>query len=240
MCLVDNNLGGDLCEALPFLFAAAPQLDVLDLHNNAGITNSRPLSCAEFHRAPSLRVIDLSQNILKGDLQQIGTLPRLELLALFENLELRGAISQLLPPLSSLPSLKRLWLTNTAFSGDLTALGSLANLVDFKARKCRFVGPFPSLASVTELKHFDVEGNLLSSGDVGESIWFLSKLQYFSIKGNLRLSGLHPRLPSPSVLTDYRIDDNYFSGPFILGGPHPQLMVTLEQLLSSLAFALHA
>ncbi|KAK4782104.1 hypothetical protein SAY86_016206 [Trapa natans] len=176
--LSSNKFSGDLLD-----LGALPDLLVLNISNNTFSGRLSPNACSCL--SDSIRILDLSVNLLSGELeflencsrslQQLkldtnslsGHLPdflyslsSLELLSVSSNI-LSGRLSE---DLSKLSGLKSLDASGNHFSGVLPNIfGNLTRLEQFIAHSNSFSGPLPSTLSLcSDLRVLDVRNNSLT------------------------------------------------------------------------------
>lgn len=113
-----------------------------------------------------------------------------------------------LPPLRTLPLLRRVDVSINQFSGSLPRLP--ASIETFSAGENNFTGPIPSLTGLANLRVYSVYDNQLT-GSI-PSLTGLANLFGFYASDN-QLTGSIPALAGLPNLTEFFVDDNALSGP---------------------------
>lgn len=99
------------------------------------------------------------------------------------------------------PALQRLDLASNFFTGNLSAVASLAALVHMDASHNSFSGALPRLGRLSRLTALDLAGNALS-GTVPGDLASLTHLRLLALASN-QLSGLLPPASLPSLTALY-------------------------------------
>ncbi|CAN1218794.1 Disease resistance protein L6 [Linum perenne] len=205
------HLSLDNCRALDTLpsLARLSKLQKLEvdgcssLERLPDLSNMTKLRSLCIRRCPGLRNVERLE-FLQGELQRlelvhcpsIERLPRLSRLAKLRTLVLRDnrQLHETLPDLSSLKSLKRLYLEGCTQLREITGLESLESLEMVKMQNCRMVETLPNLSRLSKLKELDIGGCIrlteVSGVEGLESLQVLKMHDCVSVKKLGDLSGL--------------------------------------------------
>lgn len=202
-------------------------------------------------RLDQLKLLDLSFNLLKGELPvELSNLRQLEVLDLSHNL-LIGSVSPLLTGMNSVrsinissnsfegnlfsvwrlyPRLSVLDVSNNSFTGQIHSQICSSNeiqIVDLSMNQ--FIGGLDGISNCTSfLKEIHLDFNSLS-GHLPDSLFSISSLEQLSISGNNFSGNLSEKLSKLSSLKSLVIYANRFSGllPNVFGN-----LTQLEKLIA--------
>ncbi|CAN1218802.1 Disease resistance protein L6 [Linum perenne] len=143
--------------------------------------------CSSLERLPDLS----NMTKLRSLLPRLSRLAKLRTLVLRDNRQLH---LEALPDLSSLKSLKRLYLEGCTQLREITGLESLESLEMVKMQNCRMVETLPNLSRLSKLKELDIGGCIrlteVSGVEGLESLQVLKMHDCVSVKKLGDLSGL--------------------------------------------------
>ncbi|XP_057821446.2 receptor-like protein kinase HSL1 [Cryptomeria japonica] len=236
--LSDGNIAGEF----PAIACRLPALRNLSLaYNNV----NGSIREEDLGRCETLEWLDLSQNILVGELPDFiskltnlqyldlssnnfsgiippgfGNLPKLQVLSLHANL-LNSTVPAYLGNLTSLVQLNLAW--NPTITGTLPPeLGNLINLENLWVAACSIGGKIPSeLGNLLHLTNFDISQNQFT-GSIPESIAKLKNVVQIELYSN-KLSG-----PIPSAMGDLKALKRFDASSNMLNGSIPDGFGSLD------------
>ena len=116
----------------------------------------------------------------------------------------------MIPDLSRLTELRRVFLEQNQLSGVIPYLSDLTNLQYLYLRGNLLMGEIPYLGGLTNLQQLDLQDNQLS-GEIPASLGTLDRLRVLSLKDN-QLTGQIPDLASLQTLFFLELSGNQLSG----------------------------
>ncbi|RWW59522.1 hypothetical protein BHE74_00033534 [Ensete ventricosum] len=190
------------------LLCRLDSLESLDLSGNAFTSIPGGFFFANCSVSHGLKSLDLSSNMLHGDLPNFSGFTSLETLDLSHN-NLRGAVDSQLDGLARLKSLN---LSVNSFTGGMPALGKSQGLEELVLSANSFDGQIPSdIGGHRNLTLLDLSQNDLS-GSTPDGIGNLFKLETLLLSSN-SLGGLIPRsLSDITSLSRFAANQNRFIG----------------------------
>lgn len=170
----------------------------IDLNNN-NLVNSLPGTLKDLK---GLKILQLHQNQLTGDVPDLGELNLLEELYLSNN-----TLSTIPAWISGLPVLRELSLENCQLTEIPEWLGTLNTLQYLSLQDNPLVGAIPgNLGNLINLQQLHL-GDCSFTGLVPQEIINLTNLQYLTLTNN-QLEGELPAFPSDSMLKQLKIEGN--------------------------------
>lgn len=211
-----NSFYGGISMSLENISSLANTVQYLNLsHNklNGGFFKSESIGLFR-----NLKVLDLGDNQISGELPSLGSLPNLRVLRLGNN-QLSGLIPEELLESSVLEELD---LSGNGFTGSVLGINSTTlNVLNLSSNSLS--GSLPT--SVGSCVIMDLSGNMIS-GDISIMQNWVSALQVLDLSSN-KLSGNFPNLTSQfDSITTLTLRNNSLVGtlPLTLGS-HPSLSV---------------
>ena len=162
--------------------------------------------------SPSLILLDLGHNRLRGPIPDLSALTRLSRLFLGVN-----GLTGPLPNLGALPNLTSLDLESNQLSGPIPDLAALTRLTRLDLASNRLTGPIPDLAALTELTELDLGGNRLT-GPVPD-MRALVHLISLSLAGNRLCLPADADLSGPNEIAAAHLQDLHL--PACAGAQRP-------------------
>ncbi|GKB54560.1 leucine-rich repeat-containing protein [Tanacetum coccineum] len=166
---------------------------------------------SEFYRLKSLRYLDMSNNLLEGELgSEVGAFHDLTTLRLGVN-QFNGSIPL---QLFELVSLRLLDLSNNSFAVCLSSeVGKLGNLETLLLNENFLTGNVPNeIGNLTRLREFSVEKNLFS-GRFPSSIGNMKELESLDLSENSFSGQIPVRIGELWNVTKLDLSKNQFTGP---------------------------
>ncbi|KAG0579867.1 hypothetical protein KC19_4G129800 [Ceratodon purpureus] len=164
---------------------------------------------SELTRCQNLSGLDLSTNSLNGELPELFSLPKLELLYLAYNNNLSGP----LPEFKRCESLTDVWMDSTNISGAIpSSLRNCQNLVLLSLATTNLNGSIPvSLGELHKLVQLWLGYNKLT-GHIPSELGLLKNLKVLDLGSNNLEGSIPPSLGNCSSLTALFLDTNNLEG----------------------------
>ncbi|XP_050206652.1 receptor protein-tyrosine kinase CEPR1 [Mercurialis annua] len=225
--LAHNRLSGDFLHS----FVNCSFLEELNV-SFLNLTGKLP----DFSPLKSLRVLDVSYNVLGDFPMSVTHLTNLETLNFNENVELN--LWQLPENISGLTKLKLMILTTCNLYGPIPAtIGNMTSLIDLELSGNFLTGPIPpeigllknlkqlelyynyhlsgkipeELGNLTELVDLDMSVNKLT-GNIPESVCRLPKLEVLQLYNNSLTGEIPSAIAKSTTLRILSVYDNYLTG----------------------------
>ncbi|URE35707.1 receptor-like protein kinase [Musa troglodytarum] len=200
--LPNISLSGKISPSISLL----PDLTTLELGENAisGVVPSAMANCT------NLRVLNLSANFLTGQLPDLSSLQKLQVLDLSKN-SFDGRFPAWVTKTSGL--VKLVLAKNDFDAGEMPEnIGSLKNLTWLFLANCKLRGEMPaSIYELTSLETLDLSHNQIS-GQLSKAISNLSKLYKIEIYQNNLTGVIPPEVANLTLLREFDISGNRFTG----------------------------